>query len=75
MWMSQEQLFVLTDRKKPSLQIKWLIENNFVFKIGADGGPKVLISHVEEIMGIKINISKRRKEPNEKALLQHMGIS
>lgn len=48
MFLSQLELFCLTDYKRPSDQIRWLRERGYRFEIGASGRPKVLRLSVEQ---------------------------
>lgn len=41
-FLSQEEIEVLTGLKRPSFQCKWLRQNGFVFIVGNDQKPKVL---------------------------------
>lgn len=58
MFLSKEQLKELTDRSRPTAQIRWLDKNNYSYEISAEGMPKVLLSVVEDRLEGKIG-----KEP------------
>lgn len=51
MFLTADNLHVLTGRKRYTAQANWLRNNGFNFRIAADGSPRVLISHVEKVMG------------------------
>ena len=42
-----DQLAELTGYKRISRQVEWLRSEGFIFRIGGDGRPKVLISEIE----------------------------
>lgn len=66
MFLSVAELVILTGYKRRSCMIRWLRENGFVFRIGADGLPKVLEEHVRlQLSGI---VTKPRNLPNFAAL-------
>ena len=50
MFLTKLQTQELTGYKIPSAQIRWLKENGFMFKIGADGYPRVLMAEIESQM-------------------------
>ena len=65
-FLSIAELVILTGYKRRSCMIRWLRENGFVFRIGADGLPKVLEEHVRlQLSGV---ITKRGNHPNFDAL-------
>lgn len=64
MFLSQEQVHKLTGYEKYKYQIRWLRENGINCLIGHDGRPKVLSSHLEEIMGKSKIRQSRRVEPD-----------
>lgn len=51
MFLSKDQLEELTDRSRPTAQIRWLEANGYPFDISAEGVPKVLCSVVENRLG------------------------
>lgn len=51
MFLTQDELQELTAFKIPSKQIQWLKAEGFLFRVAADGHPRVLRSAVEELMG------------------------
>lgn len=51
MFLNRDQLEQLTDYKRPSAQIRWLIENGYSFDVGASGRPKVLSASVSDKLG------------------------
>ena len=55
MFLKKEDLIDLTGYKSKKLQTKWLIHRGYKFDIAADGTPKVLVSYVEAMLGMKTN--------------------
>ena len=51
MFLTSDNIRALTGRKRYTAQAKWLRNNGFIYRIAADGSPRVLISHVEKVMG------------------------
>ena len=47
MFLTESNLETLTDRKRPTAQIRWLAEHGYHFEISASGRPKVLKANVE----------------------------
>ena len=47
MLLSDDELFRLTDYKRPADQRRWLLERGYRFDIGGSGRPKVLKVEVE----------------------------
>ncbi|MGH8592706.1 MAG: DUF4224 domain-containing protein [Gammaproteobacteria bacterium] len=66
MFLSREDLRVLTGYQRPSCMIRWLRENDFIFTVAADGYPRVLIDHVKG--RLTANYRTKRSEPNLAAL-------
>lgn len=73
MFLTNDDIIELTECKTTTNQITWLARNGIKFLLSHNGKPKVLVSHIEEIMGSSIK-PRRRSEPDEKALMQHMGM-
>lgn len=73
MFLTSDDIKDLTGYKTHAKQIGWLMQNGIKFLISQDGKPRVLVSHLQEIMGSTKQV-KRRTEPNEKALMKHMGL-
>ena len=48
MFLSKEELEQLTGYKKPTLQLRWLVDNNYRFDVRADGRPAVLREQVHQ---------------------------
>jgi len=71
MFLTKLQTQELTGYKIPSAQIRWLKENGFMFKIGADGYPRILICEMESQMLSNSKPTKnivRQETPNFEAL-------
>lgn len=68
MILTEEQVAQLTGRKRPSSQQRWLKENGIKFLEGADGRPRVLVSHLEQVMGGRG--MRKATQPNVVALQQ-----
>ena len=51
MFLTPEQLFDLTDAKKPSAQIRWLRDRGWPFEISSKNKPKVLATVATARMG------------------------
>ena len=47
LFLTDEDLYALTDYKRSAEQLRWLRENNYAHSIGASGKPKVLRAEVE----------------------------
>lgn len=73
MFLSLSELVALTGYKRRGCMIRWLHANGFIFRIAADGYPRVLDEHVKmQLLGIA---STRRNTPNLEALKQLQGGS
>ena len=68
MFLTQSEIEELTGFVCPSKQIAWLARNGIKFLVSATGHPKVLISHLQEIMMNNSGAKKRTSEPNFAAL-------
>jgi hypothetical protein len=69
--LSNEELHSLTGYQKPSRQIAWLRAEGFIFRIAADGHPRVDRSHYMKLMGgIAHTAQQKRTEPNFFGLLK-----
>ena len=71
MFLTKLQTQELTGYKIPSAQIRWLQKNRILFKVGADGYPRVLVAEVEFQMLSNIKPTKnivRQETPNFEAL-------
>lgn len=64
MLLSEDQVKELTGLKQPSAQIGWLRDNGFVFRVGADGKPKVAASHFDKVMGCPTERDRKTKTPD-----------
>jgi len=67
-FLTPAQLIELTGYQRPAAQRRWLKANGFTFLDGADGRPRVLISHVEQVMGGRR--MPKATQPNVVALQQ-----
>ena len=47
MFLTRNETHELTGYKIPSAQIRWLQKNGILFRVGADGYPRVLMSEIE----------------------------
>ena len=47
MFLTRNEIQQLTGYKIPSAQIRWLQKNGILFRVGADGYPRILLSEVE----------------------------
>lgn len=67
--LTKQDINELTGFVRPSLQKRWLLDNNIIFLVAADGKPRVLLSELENKM-IDLRSKKNRKliEPNFEAL-------
>jgi hypothetical protein len=73
MFLSLAELVALTGYKRRACMIRWLQTNGFVFRVAADGYPRVLADHVRtQLSGMGIT---RRNSPNLEALKQLQGVS
>ena len=71
MLLSLAELVTLTGYKRRGCMIRWLRANGFIFRIGADGYPRVLEDHVRlQLAGIA---SRPRNTPNLDALKHPQG--
>ena len=64
MFLTREEINQLTGYKIPSAQIRWLQQEEFKFKVAADGYPRVLKSEVEFQMGHESAILRKNKKNN-----------
>jgi hypothetical protein len=71
MFLTRSEIQQLTGYKTPATQTRWLQDNGFLFKIGADGYPRLLLTEVEFHMshsGSDKKITISAEEPNFKVL-------
>lgn len=63
--LSADELHELTGYQKPCKQIAWLRGEGFIFRIAADGHPRVDRSHYLKVMGGTAEATQHKKtEPN-----------
>ena len=67
-FLTQEEIKDLTDRKIPKAQIRWLKNNAYPFEVGASGKPKVLRSLVLERLKSCTTSLSNSNEPNFDAI-------
>jgi len=60
LFLSSDELYYLSGYKKPKRQIAWLRAAGFIFRIAADGHPRVDRSHYEKVMGCAPDASSMR---------------
>lgn len=71
LFLTAEELRDLTGYKKPGYQIIWLRGQGFIFRVAADGYPRVDRSHYLKLMGGMADAQQRQKtEPNFGGLLK-----
>lgn len=76
MFLSHEDISDLTGGlTQHAAQRRWLTRNGIKHLIGADGSPRVLVSHIEALIGSSTKPNKRRAEPDEEGLRRFMGIA
>lgn len=68
MFLTSDDIEELTGYKNHAKQISWLARNGIKFLISQDGTPRVLLSHINEIMTNNSKPTRRRAEPNFDAL-------
>lgn len=66
MFLTIAELVSLTGYRRRSCIIRWLAENGFAFRVGADGYPRVLAEHVK--LQLCAVAAKPRNLPNLDAL-------
>lgn len=64
MFLTEEEVVWLTGYKSPSKQIAWLTRQGFVFRIAADGHPRVATAHVLKLMGATSPGGHKKTQPN-----------
>jgi hypothetical protein len=76
MILDDKDIIRLTGYKQHCRQRVWLNENGIQFRVGHDGKPKVMVSHLESVMGgNKSEPIKKRVEPNVAGFRKHLGLS
>lgn len=68
MFLTNEELEDLTDRKNPRYQSRWLAEHGYAFEVSAAGKPKVLRAEVEARLLSGGKQQKKPQQPNWAAL-------
>lgn len=71
MFLTQNELFLLTNYKYSSKQIMWLREQGFKHTISSDGKPRVLKCYIENVLGAQGKMLERTEQPNFKAIAAH----
>lgn len=67
-FLSHLEIVELTGYKIPSKQINWLRLQGFIFRIAADGYPRIDRSHYLKLMGGYNNNIQPKTEPNFNSL-------
>lgn len=67
MFLTNQELNELTDRKIPKAQINWLRKQSYPFEISANGKPKVLREYVMQKLRDSKSVSSST-EPNFDAI-------
>lgn len=75
MFLSEVEIMELSGYKIPKCQMKWLREHGIKFVASADGKPKVMIKHLEIIMGCAPKTERLKTKPDFDALDKLMGIA
>lgn len=70
LFLNAEELRDLTGYQKPRRQIEWLRAQGFIFRIAADGHPRVDRSHYLKLMGGMVEAQHKKTEPNFGGLLK-----
>lgn len=69
LFLTQAELFELTERRRKAEQIIWLITNNYPFAIGANGHARVSRQYLlARLSGVLINTMQSIPEPNWSAI-------
>jgi hypothetical protein len=64
MLLTPDDLRDLTGFIRPSKQIEWLQREGFMYRVAADGHPRVDREHYLKMMGVADMASKRRTAPD-----------
>lgn len=73
MLLTRQQLEQFSGYKARRCQIDWLRQNGIRYLLGGDGWPRVLLSHVETLLGAS-HAELPRTRPNIKALDKLQGL-
>jgi hypothetical protein len=69
LFLTQTELFELTERSRKADQIAWLKANEYPFAIGANGHARVSRSYLlARLSGVRINATQPLPEPNWNAI-------
>lgn len=69
LFLTQNELIELTERKLKRGQIAWLEANGYHYAVGANGHPRVLREHVQaKLCGINMASAPVALEPNWNAI-------
>jgi hypothetical protein len=69
MFLTKQEIEILTGYKYKSAQIRWLNRNKFQYVLTFDGYPRVLVSHVETLLNG--SLTKTRNKMNEGDLINY----
>jgi len=61
LFLTAAELFDLTGYKKPSKQLSWLRGQGFIFRVAADGYPRVDRTHYLKLMGGAVEAARHSK--------------
>lgn len=65
LFLTQAELFELTERRRKAEQVAWLITNNYPFAIGANGHARVSRQYLlARLSGVLIDTKQSIPEPN-----------
>ena len=62
MFLTNDELQVLTGAVQPKKMIEWLKAEGFNFKVGLDGHPVVLKDHVRRILGAEASAARKKPQ-------------
>ncbi|WP_366525426.1 DUF4224 domain-containing protein [Ferrovum sp.] len=71
LFLSPEEVRELTGYCRPSKQVEWLRREGMNFRIAADGHPRVLLDHVNQVLGglARQGNNRRPSEPDFSVLV------
>lgn len=71
--LTHSEIIELTGYRMPSKQVKWLRLQGFIFRVAADGYPRIDRSHYLKLMGGYSNNIQQKTEPNFNSLKISQG--
>ncbi len=63
MFLTEEEVRLLTGYERKAAQIRWLRSHGFPFELGGDMVPKILRSYVIQRFGGHVNVPNSEKRP------------